>query len=214
MATHNRKGSDKFMRSTKSIGAIILAAGSSTRMGRPKQLLKFEGTTLLRRATRSAINAECDPVVVVTGASAESLSGELDDLNVHEVFNAEWQSGMASSIKAGIGEITRADPDVDAVVIMVCDQPHVTAELILLLITAYRSRTKSIVASKYGEDFGVPALFDKKHFDELYELEGDRGAKAIVKKHVRDADFVDFPEGVIDVDTADDLRRLTSRNPV
>ena len=200
------------MTSTK-IGAIILAAGGSTRMGSPKQLLKFEGTTLLRRAVSSAMDAGCDPVIVVTGSASEEVRGELDGLDVHEIFNAEWQTGMASSIKVGIGEIKRADPEVGAVVIMVCDQPHVTAELMRLLIAAHRARTKSIVASKYGEDFGVPALFDKKHLDELNELEGDRGAKAIIKKHAEDAEFVDFPEGVIDVDTPDDLRRLTSTNP-
>src|SRR5687768_6796078 len=134
METQNRK---RTMR-TKKIGAIILAAGGSTRMGSPKQLLKFEGTTLIRRAASAANDAGCDQVIVVTGAASEDVRGELDALDVHEIFNAEWQTGMASSIKVGIGEITRADPDVDAVVIMVCDQPHVTAELIRLLITAYR----------------------------------------------------------------------------
>ena len=201
------------MSSTNSIGAIVLAAGGSIRMGSPKQLLSFEGITLIRRAAISAIDAKCDPVIVVTGAASEAVRGELDALDVHEIFNAEWQTGMASSIKVGIDEITRADPDVDAVVMLVCDQPHVTAELIWILITAYRSTTTSIAASKYGEDFGVPALFDKKHFAELAALEGDRGAKAIIKKHARDAEFLDFPEGVIDVDTVDDFRRLTSRNP-
>jgi molybdenum cofactor cytidylyltransferase len=201
------------MTNTKRIGAIILAAGGSTRMGSPKQLLRFEGTTLLRRAASSAIDAECDPVVVVTGAASQDVLGELDGLDIDEISNAEWPTGMASSIKVGLDEITRADPDVDAVVMLVCDQPHVTAELIRLLITAYHARTKSIVASTYGQDFGVPALFDKQHFEELTELEGDRGAKTIIKKHIADAEFVDFPEGVIDVDTADDFRQLTSGNP-
>jgi molybdenum cofactor cytidylyltransferase len=201
------------MTSTKRVGAIILAAGDSTRMGRPKQLLKFEGTTLLRRAASSAIEADCDPVIVVTGAAFENVRGELGGLDVHEIFNTEWQTGMASSIKVGIDEISRIAHYVDAVVMMVCDQPHVTTEIIGRLINAYSSTTKSIVASKYGEDFGVPALFDKQHFEELTELEGDRGAKMIIKKHIADAEFVDFPEGVIDVDTADDFRQLTSGNP-
>jgi molybdenum cofactor cytidylyltransferase len=202
------------MTSTKRIGAIILAAGGSVRMGSPKQLLKFEGTTLLRRVARSAIDADCDPVIVVTGSASKNVGEEFDGLDVHEIFNAQWPTGMASSIKVGIDEITRTDPDVDAVVMLVCDQPHVTAELLRLLITAYRSTTKkTIVASKYGEDFGVPALFDKKHFAELAELEGDRGAKAIIKKHARDAEFVDFPEGIIDVDTPADFKRLTSGDP-
>jgi molybdenum cofactor cytidylyltransferase len=201
------------MTNTKRIGAIILAAGGSTRMGGPKQLLKFEGTTLLRRAASSAIEAGCDPVIVVTGSASKDVSGEIAGLDVHEIFNAEWPTGMASSIKVGIEEITRIEAVLDAVVIMVCDQPHVTAGLMSLLITAYRSTKKSIVASTYGEDFGVPALFDKKHFAELAELEGDRGAKAIIKKHAPDAEFVDFPEGVIDVDTVEDFTKLTSGNP-
>ena len=198
---------------TTKIGAIILAAGGSTRMGSPKQLLKFEGTTMIRRAASSAIESGCRPVIVVTGAASEDVRGELDGLDVHEILNSEWQTGMASSIKAGIGSVLTREPQIDAVVVMLSDQPHVTAEVIKRLIDAYVTTSKPIVASSYGEDFGVPALFDKKHFDELYELEGDRGAKAIIKKHAGDAELVDFPEGVIDVDTPDDLRRLKSGNP-
>lgn len=198
---------------TTKIGAIILAAGGSARMGSPKQLLKFEGTTLIRRAASSAIESGCRPVIIVTGAASEDVRGELDGLDVLEIFNSEWQTGMASSIKASIGSVLTREPQIDAVVVMLSDQPHVTAEVIKRLIDAYVTTSKPIVASSYGEDFGVPALFDKKHFDELYELEGDRGAKAIIKKHAGDAELVDFPEGVIDVDTPDDLRRLKSGNP-
>ena len=200
------------MRSTK-IGTIILAAGGSTRLGSPKQLLKFEGITLIRRAASSAIDAGCHPAIVVTGAASEDVRGELDGLDVHEIFNSEWQTGMASSIKAGLDSVLILEPQIDAVVVMLSDQPHVTAEVIKRLIEAYVTTSKPIAASSYGEDFGVPALFDKKHFDELYELEGDHGAKPIIMKHKSEVEFVDFPDGAIDIDTPDDLRRLTSRNP-
>ena len=190
------------------VGAVVLAAGASSRMGTPKQLLRFRGETLLRRAALAALGAGCRPVVVVTGAHALRTGEELRGLGVLEVVNELWETGMASSVRAGIGALLGADADASAVVLMLCDQPHVTSEIIAALVAAHRDGGRTVVASRYGESFGVPALFDRSLFPELARLEGRGGAKQLIERHAREAHFVSFPGGETDVDTPDDFARL------
>jgi molybdenum cofactor cytidylyltransferase len=192
------------------VGAVILAAGSSSRMGSPKQTLQFRGKSLLRRAALAALGARLDPVIVVTGAYAELSRRELDELDVREVLNTLWETGMASSIRAGIEELLSLDPDAEAAVLMLCDQPHVSAEVISGLIEAHRATARPIVASTYGGSFGVPALFSRTLFDELTRLEGTSGAKESIKRHASEAHFLPFQGGEVDVDTPDDFSRLTA----
>ena len=193
------------------VGAIVLAAGSSSRMGRPKQTLQYRGESLLRRAALNALGARCRPVIVVTGANAELSRRELEGLEVLEVFNPLWQTGMASSIGAGVEALISADPASDAAVLLLCDQPHVAADLISRLVDAYRTTGSPIVASAYGADFGAPALFAKALFAELTQLEGAAGAKQVIKRHAAAAHFLPFPGGEVDVDTPDDYSRLTAQ---
>ena len=193
------------------VGAIVLAAGSSSRMGRPKQTLQYRGESLLRRAALNALGARCRPVIVVTGANAELSRRELEGLEVLEVFNPLWQTGMASSIGAGVEALISADPASDAAVLLLCDQPHVAADLISRLVDAYRTTGSPIVASAYGGDFGAPALFAKALFAELTQLEGAAGAKQVIKRHAAAAHFLPFPGGEVDVDTPDDYSRLTAQ---
>lgn len=192
------------------VGAVILAAGSSSRMGRPKQLLRFDGETLLRRAALAALEAGCDPVVVVTGAHAEQTRGELLGLKVREVENVRWETGMGSSVRAGVETLLEAQAEAAAVVLMLCDQPLVNADVIAALVAAHRETGRDVVASQYGGSSGVPALFGKTLFDELTRLEGHAGAKQVIKRHASQAHFVPFPGGEIDVDTPDDFSRLLS----
>jgi molybdenum cofactor cytidylyltransferase len=192
------------------VGAVILAAGSSSRMGSPKQTLRFRGESLLRRTARAALGAQCRPIIVVTGANAELSRRELDGLDVREVLNTRWETGMASSVRAGAEGILGVVPDAAAAVFMLCDQPYVTAEVISGLINAHRATGSTIVASTYGGNFGVPALFSRVLFDELARLEGAAGAKQVIKRHVAEAHFLPFPGGEVDVDTPDDFSRLTA----
>jgi molybdenum cofactor cytidylyltransferase len=192
------------------IGAVILAAGASTRMGTPKQLLRFGGETMLRRAASVALKAGCRPVVVVTGANATPSRKALRGLDVQEARNQQWESGISSSVRVGIEAVVTANPRTAAVVLMLCDQPFVTREIIARLVAAHLETGRSIVASHYGESYGVPALFDKTHFAELTTLEGDAGAKQIIRKHLPKVHLLPFPEGEIDIDTPDDLARLQS----
>lgn len=196
--------------STMDVGAVILAAGSSSRMGSPKQTLQFRGESLLRRAARAALGAGCRPVVVVTGANAELSRGELAGLDVREVLNIVWETGMASSVRAGVEALAGAD--VDAVVLMLCDQPHVTSEVISDLVAAHRATGRPVVASTYGGGFGVPALFGRALFAELARLEGAAGARQVIKRHASEAYFLPFPSGEVDVDTPDDFTRLTAKD--
>ena len=193
------------------VGAVILAAGASTRMGRPKQLLQFGGEAMLRRAASVAIEAGCRPVVVVvTGADAAASRKALRGLNVREAENQQWESGISSSVRVGIEALVTANPQIPAVVLMLCDQPFVTREIIAQLVAAHRETGRSIVASRYGGSYGVPALFDKIHFAELTTLKGDAGAKRLIQKHLPKVHLLSFPEGEIDIDTPEDLARLQS----
>ena len=189
---------------------MILAAGSSSRMGAPKQLLRFGGETLLRRAAVAALGAGCRPVVVVTGAHAELSRGELQGLDVREVWNALWETGMGSSVRAGVGALLEADAGTAAVVLLLCDQPYVTPEVVAGLVDAHRATGRQVVASRYGGSYGVPALFGRPLFAELARLGGSSGAKQVIKRHAPEAHFVPFPEGEVDLDTPEDYSRLLS----
>lgn len=193
------------------VGAVILAAGSSSRMGVPKQALQFQGTSLLRRAALAPFGAGCRPVVVVTGAHADLCRRELYGLDVSEAFNAAWETGMASSVRAGIEHLIRLDANVAAAVLLLCDQPHVNSEVISSLLAAYHEIGRPVIASTYGGSFGVPALFGRTLFNELIQLEGASGAKEIIKRHASDAHFLPFPEGGVDVDTPHDFSCLTGQ---
>ena len=192
------------------VGAVVLAAGSSSRMGVPKQTLRFRGQSMLRRAALAALGAGCRPVIVVTGAHAEQSRGELRGLNVLEVVNDLWETGMASSVRAGVEGLVAADPETAAAVLLLCDQPHVNAEVISGLVAAHRTNGSAVVASAYGGSFGVPALFGRAFFAELARLGGAAGAKQVIKRYAAEAHFLPFPGGEVDVDIPDDFLRLTA----
>jgi molybdenum cofactor cytidylyltransferase len=194
------------------VGAVILAAGSSSRMGSPKQILQFRDQSLLRRAALAALGAGCRPVIVVTGAYAELSRSELGGLDVREVLNPRWETGMASSVRSGVEGLVRADAGAGAAVFMLCDQPHVTADVISGLVAAHRATGRSVIASTYGGSFGVPALFSRTLFAELTRLEGRSGAKEVIKRHASEAHFLPFRGGEVDVDTPDDFSRLIAKD--
>ncbi|HEX5875754.1 MAG TPA: nucleotidyltransferase family protein [Pyrinomonadaceae bacterium] len=199
-----------FKSDSNRVGAVILAAGSSSRMGRPKQTLQFQGTSLLRRVAIAALDATCRPVVVVTGADAELSRRELDQLEVREAFNPDWETGMGSSVRVGIEGLISIDPDVAATVLLLCDQPHVTSDVVANLLAAHHTTGRPVIASAYGESFGVPALFSRTLFTELTQLAGSSGAKEIIKRHASAVHFLPFPDGEVDVDTPNDFSSLVA----
>jgi molybdenum cofactor cytidylyltransferase len=184
------------------IAAIILAAGASTRMGTPKQLLQLQGQSLLRRIVECAIAANCEPIVVVLGAFRDQIQGEISNLPIQIVENHEWQTGMGSSIRRGIQALL--NQNIEAAILLLCDQPSVSPQLIQQLRSLYYSTHSSIIASTYQQTTGVPALFEARLFPELIQLNQQEGAKKVIQRHLASTVIVDFPEGAIDLDTPQD----------
>ena len=189
-------------------GAVILAAGGSSRFGRPKQLLPFGGKTLVRTIIDAACEAGCSPVVVVIGSNGEKIRPELAHANVIEVRNANWQRGIGSSIRSGVQALTDHAPDVEAILLLVCDQPAVNAPVIEDLIATHETTKKAIVASSYADTLGVPALFDHFLFERLLSLSDEAGAKSIIMQNPERVAQFAFPEGAIDIDTWEDWEKL------
>jgi molybdenum cofactor cytidylyltransferase len=186
-------------------GIVILAAGASTRLGKPKQLLPWQGSTLLQHAVQVARQVTDQPVVVL-GAHLHQLQAVLDPAAVQIVHNAAWKEGMASSIRSGLTAVMQQSPE--HVIFIVCDQPFVSAALLQELILAHRKTGKSIIASAYSGTLGIPALFDASFFPQLLGLEGDTGAKKIIQQHSEHVYAVPFPMGHIDIDTAEEYDAL------
>ena len=188
---------------------VILAAGASTRLGRPKQLLPWQGKTLLQHAVETALTIATQPVVV-TGCNADQLVAGVDHTLVHIIFNPEWEQGIASSIRCGLQALLSRTPPPDQVIFMVCDQPFVTPGLLLDLINERQKSHKSIIASSYAGTLGIPALFDKTHFAQLLDLQGDTGAKKIIQQYSEEVGSVEFKNGELDIDTEVEYKKLTS----
>lgn len=192
---------------TDSIGVILLAAGASARLGEPKQLLKFRGETLLRRSAKIALAAS-KKVVVTLGARIELARKEIEDLPVEIVENVDWKNGMSGSIKIGLQELLADADELNAVVLMVCDQPFADENLLAEIITKFRETDAPIVACAYQSTLGVPALFHKNLFPELLALDEQTGAKRLIKKYQAATAEIRFPEGAFDVDTQADYENL------
>jgi len=184
-------------------GLLLLAAGSSSRLARPKQLLPYQGKTLLRHAAEVAAASPCRPLVLVTGALHDELLPEIEGLPFHVVRNDNWADGMGGSIAAGLAELETAaeGPKVDAVVVILCDQPLLNEDVIGQLIVQFQATGQPVVASAYAGIQGVPALFGRAVFPQLLDLRGANGARELLQQYAH-LPAIDFPGGATDVDTA------------
>lgn len=191
------------------IGIIVLAAGVSSRLDKPKQLLSHGGKTLLKHAVDEATNSNAKFVIVVLGANAELFLNEINADKATIVENTEWQKGMASSLLKGLKALLQQPTPVVGVIFMVCDQPFVSSAILNNLISTYRETGKPIVASNYGEVIGTPAFFHQSFFKELMQLRGDEGAKRIIEQHKDKVATIWFPQGGIDIDQKEDYEKLT-----
>ena len=187
------------------IGVLILAAGASTRLGQPKQLLRLGEKTLLAQICETALSIENQRVVVVLGANCEAIKPSIEHLPVKVVFNEKWAEGMGSSIACGMAHLPKKT---EAVLLLLCDQPFVTPIFLEKLVEKWSTSDCSIVASQYGDSFGPPTIFHQKLFGELAALSGQQGAKKLMEKHRAELLLVDFPEGEMDIDTPEDLTHL------
>jgi CTP:molybdopterin cytidylyltransferase MocA len=180
------------------IVAVVLAAGGSTRLGEPKQLVILGGDTLLERAVRTAREAGCGQVVVVLGAAYAEILARSRLGDAVPVINDEWKEGMASSIRLGVRTLGFIAKDAEGVLLMTCDQPAVTVKHLNLLM-----QKQEVKASRYAGRNGVPAYFPKKYFSPLMALTGDAGARSLLAQ----ASSEDLEHGELDIDTAEDLAR-------
>ena len=185
-----------------SVTAVILAAGDSSRLGKPKQLLEYRGRSLLRHAAEAACASHASEVIAVLGFNAPQMLAELAGLRLRTSENLLWREGIASSIRRGVASLR---PESEGALLIVCDQPGLTAGHLDALIDAFTRTPDRPVASGYGGAAGVPALFPRALFGELFLLTGDRGAQRILRAHEAELVTLPWPDGVFDVDTPEDM---------
>jgi len=181
---------------------IILAAGNSSRLGLPKQLLLHKKKSYLRLIAEKALEVRPLEVVAVLGFASDRMQQELQDLPIRIVLNHDWMEGIASSIRAGVRAV---DPHAEGALISLCDQPAVSSELLSKLISSC-THEKPIAATEYNQILGVPACFDRAMFPELLLLEGDVGAKRVIGQDRSRVISYFFPQAAIDIDTMEDYR--------
>lgn len=189
-------------------GVILLAAGSSSRLGRPKQLINYQFKTLIQHSIEAAQYSAADDLVVVLGSNSELIQTGIESKEVPVLVHTHWEEGMSSSMQCGLRYLLETS-QVEQVILMLCDQPYVSQELLDQLINLKKASGKGIVACSYAGTVGVPALFDQTYFPELLALQGTEGAKKVILNHQEDTFLVDFPLGAIDLDTEKDVQKFT-----
>ena len=189
-----------------------MAAGSSSRMGTPKQLLSWNNSTLIESAIKTALQVQKTKVYVVLGAHFELIAQHIKTYPINIVENPDWEKGLGSSIAAGVKAIDQHH-DLEGVMIVLADQPLVSSTDVLHLIKHFESGKNRIVATAYNEDnIGVPAIFDHSYFDALAKLNEDRGAKSILKEYSEQVCTVSLPNKLLDIDTPEGYEQLLKIN--
>lgn len=189
---------------------MILAAGAATRMGQSKQLLAYRGEALVERAVREAREAGFTPIIVVIGAGAQAIRDKLAAEPVFLVENERWQTGMGSSIAAGVQFLRDLETDAAAVAILLADQPFVAATHLREMRSVFSRAGGAIVAARYNGTVGVPALFKRALFGALAVLDGETGARSLLRSPESKIVEYDLPEAAVDIDTPEDFATLSS----
>jgi molybdenum cofactor cytidylyltransferase len=193
------------------IAGIILAAGSASRMGQPKQLLDWHGRPLVRVAAEEALVSSLDHVLVVLGSARDEVATALAGLPLRLIENVDYAAGQSTSLRAGIAAL---EQDVAAAMILLGDQPFVTAAIIDRLVDAWRTSGAAIVAPSYRGQRGNPVLFSRAVFPELLAVTGDRGARDVLRADPARIELVPFDDArpLIDIDTPEEYQRLRELN--
>ncbi|MFN4762254.1 nucleotidyltransferase family protein [Gillisia sp. Q332] len=196
------------MKKNTKIGVIILAAGASSRLGYPKQLVEFKGISLLQHSIDVAESLEFDVKILVLGAKEDEINKKINSRNFELVINENWEEGMSTSIRKGISEALRIERELEHILMLLSDQPFVNKEKIQELIRVQLNNNKQATFSEYAGDVGVPAIFSREIFSELKKLKGDQGAKKLIYKNDFQFGTVHFENGNFDVDTTADVELL------
>src|SRR5260221_954850 len=195
-------------------GVISLAAGSSSRLGVPKQNLIYQGQILLQRAIETALVSVCQPVIVVLGANENVIRPTIEEMPVNIISNRDWQEGMASSIRLGIKEIQNLEPNIASIILMLCDQPFIDFSILNVLVKTQTNNEGGIAACAYNDTIGAPVLFDAIYFKDLLMLKGQEGAKKLLLKYSDKVLSIPFPLGRVDIDTIEDYEKISpSKSP-
>lgn len=189
-------------------GAVILAAGAATRMGQVKQLLLYRGHSLVERTILEAQQAGFAPIVVVLGAQAEAVGEAVARTSADSVVNENWRIGMGSSITCGVARMLDVAADVEAIAILLTDQPYVGASELRKMKQAFQTSAAPMMAASYAGTLGVPAIFRKSVYSKLRSLAPDAGARLLLRGGSADVDSYELPEAATDVDTPDDFAGL------
>ncbi len=189
-------------------GVILLAAGSSSRLGRPKQLINYQDKTLIQHSIEAALNSTANDLVVVLGSNSELIQTGIESKEVPVLVHEHWEEGMSSSMQCGLRYLIETS-QVEQVILMLCDQPYVTQDLLDQLMNGKKASRKGILACSYSGTVGVPALFDQTYFPELFALMGAEGAKKVILNHQEDVFLIGFPLGAVDLDTEEDVQKFT-----
>jgi molybdenum cofactor cytidylyltransferase len=191
---------------------VLLAAGSSSRMGQSKQLLSIDGKPLLLKSAEAVLGVCANKTIVVLGSGEQAHRKIIDHLPLEIISNPDWEKGMGTSIRRGLTSALELVQGMEAVMIVVCDQPLITSGHLKNLIGKYKSTKNAIVASAYANTIGVPALFDQSLFQQLLAVEDGQGAKKILLDHADSVLSIDFPDGAVDLDTPEDFRDFLKRS--
>jgi molybdenum cofactor cytidylyltransferase len=187
------------------VAGVVLAAGTSSRMGRNKLLLTLDGETLVRGAARRALAGGLSPVIVVLGSEAERLAAELDGVGCQIATNPDFASGMASSLRTGVAAVPATST---AAMMLLADMPFVTAEMIGAMIGRYDETRSALVISDYAGVTAPPVLYDRSLFTELQAGTGDRGAQQVAERHRGQAQIMTWPAAaLVDIDNPEDYAR-------
>ncbi|MFZ5919102.1 MAG: selenium cofactor biosynthesis protein YqeC [Chloroflexota bacterium] len=196
------------------VAAVVLAAGASTRMGRPKQLLPWgpQNQPMLRHVVQTTLAAGLEEVIVVLGHAAEQITPALDGLPVRIVVNPAWADGLSSSVRAGLDAIS---PEAQAALFLLADQPRLTPRVVAALVARFRRTRAAIVVPAAAERRGAPALFARALFGELRAVHGDRGGRALIARHAGEVVAIPIADATLlaDMDTPDDLLTFDHRRP-
>lgn len=187
---------------------LIIAAGESKRMGSPKQLLKYQGETLINKIIKLVNDTLSFPIHVVLGANAEIIQSQLPSISLNVIINNDWKEGMASSIRVGLAAALTGNPALEGVLMLVCDQPYINANTLKSLLELQKENDTPMAAAYYNNVLGTPALFHKIIFDDLLSLQGDMGAKRIIQSRPTEVVKLHFEKGLLDIDTKEDYQQL------
>ena len=188
---------------------LILAAGGSVRMGKPKLTETFLKTNLLRKVIESVYSFKNSDKLIILGGNKEIYRPQISNPDIDIVINNNWVKGISTSIGLGIRRFeNESQSQIDSVMILLADMALVNSKYLSKILGIARSSDKGIIASDYGPSLGPPVIFHRKYFRELQDLKGDSGAKSVIMKHREDLQTLEFPDGLIDIDTPEDLKRL------